>query len=384
MVNQSKKGLLEVIQFLDPTGKEIVHRVPEEGPGEIALGSQLIVRESQAAIFFRDGKALDVLGPGRHTLTTANIPVLINVMKIPFGSTSPFPAEVYFVALKDFIDQNWASAKSVSFRDADFGMVRLFAQGKFAFYVSQPQLFVNQIVGTQGLFTINDIAAFLANILVTRLTDALGEAHIPLLDLPAHYSDLSGALRAQAADDFKALGLGLKAVYLTSITVPPEVEKAIDERASMGAIGNMDAYLKFKAARAMGDAAKGGGSSFAGAAVELGAGVALGGLMAGMLRDTFQPGARNAQPIEVKDAFASLEHLINTQQNLSTAEKRNAIGALENFRTQLNGLSTTFDELRNARTSMVTQFPWMQEPLTTLLHVLSVQQQLGRIATRSF
>jgi hypothetical protein len=129
---------LDIIEYLDPTGQEIVHRVPEEGSGEIVLGSQCIVRENQVAIFFRDGRALDVLGPGRHTLTTLNIPLLVNYLKIPFGTKSPFRAEVVFVSLKDYIDIPWQAPKPVPYRDAEFGMVRLDTEGKFAFRVARP------------------------------------------------------------------------------------------------------------------------------------------------------------------------------------------------------------------------------------------------------
>ena len=151
------RGVLQVIEYLDPTGQEIVHRVPEEGSGEIMLGSQCVVRENQVAIFFRDGRALDMLGPGRHTLTTLNIPVLVNYLKIPFGSKSPFRAEVVFVNVKDYIDISWQTPRSIAFRDEDLGVVRLGTRGKFAFQVGRPQLFVNQIVGTQGLYRSENI-----------------------------------------------------------------------------------------------------------------------------------------------------------------------------------------------------------------------------------
>ena len=268
------RGILEVIEYLDPTGQEIVHRVPEGGSGEIVLGSQLVVRENQVGVFFRDGRALDVLGPGRHTLTTLNIPFLVSYLKIPFGSKSPFRAEVVFVNLKDYLDQPWSSPQPIPFRDPDLGMVRLTTAGKFAFQVGQAQQFVNQVVGTQGLFGTKDIIGYLQSILNSRLTDVIGELHSSVLDLPTRYDELSAAVQAKSAVDFEALGLKIKAVFVTTINVPPEVEKAMDERASMGAIGNMQAYLQFKAARAIGDIAQnpGSGGSVAGLGVSLGAG----------------------------------------------------------------------------------------------------------------
>src|SRR5258707_1904700 len=276
------RGILEVIEYLDPTGQEIVHRVPAEGSGEIVLGSQLIVRENQVAVFFRDGRALDVIGPGRHTLTTLNIPFLISYLKIPFGSKSPFRAEVVFVNLKDVLDLPWTSPQPIPFRDPGLGMVRLTTDGKFAFNVGQAQQFVNQVVGTQGLYGTKDIIKYLQSIITTRLTDVIGELHSSVLDLPTRYDELSAAVQAKVAVDFEALGLKIKAVFVTTINVPPEVEKAMDERASMGAIGNMQAYLQFKAARAIGDIAQnpGSGNSVAGLGVSLGAGLGLGSTMA--------------------------------------------------------------------------------------------------------
>src|SRR5713226_7826738 len=298
------RGILEVIEYLDPTGQEIVHRVPEGGSGELVLGSQLVVRENQVAVLFRDGRALDVLGPGRHTLTTLNIPFLFSYLKIPFGNKSPFRAEVVFVNLKDYLDLPWSSPQPIPFRDPDLGMVRLTTEGKFAFQVGQAQQFVNQVVGTQGLFGTKDIIKYLQSILNTRLTDVIGELHSSVLDLPTRYDELSAAVQAKVAVDFEALGLKIKAVFVTTINVPPEVEKAMDERASMGAIGNMQAYLQFKAARAIGDIAQnpgsGSGGSVAGLGVSLGAGLGLGATMAsaigGSLGGAGGPGAPGATP----------------------------------------------------------------------------------------
>ena len=283
------RGILEVIEYLDPTGQEIAHRIPEEGSGEIVLGSQLVVRENQVAVFFRDGRALDVMGPGRHTLTTLNIPFLVSYLKIPFGSKSPFRADVVFVNLKDYLDQPWTSPQPIPFRDPDLGMVRLTTAGKFAFNVGQAQQFVNQVVGTQGLYGTKDIIDYLRSILTSHLTDVIGELHSSILDLPTRYDELSAALQAKSQVDFQALGLNVKAVFVTTINVPPDVEKAMDERASMGAIGNMQAYLQFKAARAIGDMAQnpGSGNYVAGLGVSLGAGLGLGATMASAIGGAF-------------------------------------------------------------------------------------------------
>ncbi|MGC8873578.1 MAG: SPFH domain-containing protein [Chloroflexia bacterium] len=282
-------ALLEVIEFLDETGQEIIHRVPEQGSGEIRLGSQCIVRESQVAVFFRDGKALDVLGPGAHTLTTLNIPILVNLIKIPFGSKSPFRAEVIFVNMREFVDMKWGTPQMIPFRDKEFGLVRLRAFGTYAMQVADPQLFVNKIAGTQGIFTTDRLQDYLRSILVARFADLLGENLTSVLDLAGQYDELAGATRARVADDFVALGLNLKAFYINAITVPEEVEKAIDERAQMGAIGDLSAYMRFKAARAVGDAARAeGAGGLAGAGLGLGAGVGLGGVLASTMAQAMQ------------------------------------------------------------------------------------------------
>src|SRR5512135_2679321 len=158
--------IIDVVQFLDNTGNEIVHREPEGGPGDFRLGSQVIVRESQTAVFFRDGKAMDVLGPGRHTITTANIPILAGIIGMATMGKSPFPAEVYFVNMRQFLDQKWGTPEPVPFRDAEFGMARLRAFGSYAYQVKDPALFVNGIVGQQGMYSTNDIVNYLRNIIV--------------------------------------------------------------------------------------------------------------------------------------------------------------------------------------------------------------------------
>jgi membrane protease subunit (stomatin/prohibitin family) len=386
-----RRGILEVIEYLDPTGQEIVHRVPEGGSGEIVLGSQCVVRENQVAIFYRDGRALDVLGPGRHTLTTLNIPILVNALKIPFGSKSPFRAEVVYVNLKDYLDLEWVAPTPVPYRDAEFGMVRLGTQGKFAFQVARPQLFVNQIVGTQGLYSTADILGYLQSILVSRLTDLLGEVQTSLLDLPAKYDELGAGLRAKCDEAFERLGLLLKAVYLTAISIPPDVEAAIDERASMGALGDMQAYMQFKAARALGDAALAGGGeggSFAGMGVGLGAGVGLGTAMASAIGQavTPQPSAPVApasQGAGLVEGFAGLKNVVAQQLTLSAEDKQAATAALDELLLQLTSTTASMADVKAARLAVTDRFPWLVGPVETLLNTPAGLQMLGQIAARS-
>jgi membrane protease subunit (stomatin/prohibitin family) len=388
------RGVLEVIEYLDPTGQEIVHRVPEEGSGEIVLGSQCVVRENQIAVFFRDGRALDMLGPGRHTLATLNVPLLINYLKIPFGSKSPFRAEVVFVNVKDYVDLSWEAPKPLAFRDLELGIVRLGTQGKFAFQVGRPQLFVNQIVGTQGLYSTDNIVGYLQSMLISRFADLLGELKAGLLDLPAKYDELGAGLRAKASDDFDALGLLLKAVYVTAISVPPEVEKALDERASMGAIGNMQAYLQFKAARALGDAAQadgGAGGSAAGLGVSLGAGLGLGTAIASAIGQAVHAQAPGAGPatataragVGLAEGFAQLKQLVAQQLTLSEADRESATAALDGLLGHLASSTAAMEDIKAAHAALVRQSPWLVEPVKALLGSPAGLQALGQIAVRS-
>ena len=223
--------------------------------GELKLGAQLVVSESQWAIFFRDGRALDTFATGRHTLTTANLPLLARVIGLPFGGTSPFRADVYFVARKVFTDLKWGTKEPVVFRDAELAMVRLRAHGVFAVRVVDAQLFVNSLVGSQGRYTTEAIEGYLRGVIVARLNDVLGESLKTLFDLPQLYDELAEALKGRVAGDFAKYGLALTDFFVNAITPPEDVQKVLDERTAMAAVGDPDAYLRFKAARALGDAA---------------------------------------------------------------------------------------------------------------------------------
>lgn len=282
---------IEVIQWKEDNGNELVYRFSAD---EIKMGAQLIVSESQSAVFFRDGKALDVFGPGRHTLTTMNLPFLAKLLSWPFGFKSPFPAEVYFVSKRIFTSQKWGTKEPVTFRDTEFKMVRLRAFGIFSFRVIDPQLFVNTIVGTQGRYTTDDIEGFLRDVIVSRMNDVLGETLKTLLDLPRYYDELAVALKTRVRDDFDKYGLELVDFLINAITPPEDVQKVIDERSGMAAAGNMNDYMRFKTAQAMGDAAKQEGGE-AGQGVGLGMGAGLGMMIPGMIQQSMKQGEQQSQ-----------------------------------------------------------------------------------------
>ena len=230
-------ALIDVIQHPSARSDEIVFRVPQQGAGEFKFGSQLIVREGQAAVFFRDGKALDVFGPGRHTLGTNNLPLLTGIMGVPFGGATPFTAEVYFVSMREFSDLRWGTAQPVVFRDSDFGMVRLRAFGGYSMRVGDPQLFVQQVVGTQGVYTTGQIEDYLRGVIVNEFNDMLGAVHTTLLDLPGQSSELAAAMRNALVDDFRRIGLDLTSFQVIAISPPEEIQRRIDERTGASILG---------------------------------------------------------------------------------------------------------------------------------------------------
>ncbi len=248
---------LEVIDYFDPTNQSLIARVPESGTAAIQFGAQLIVQQSQEAIFFRDGRAMDKFGPGRHTLTTANIPILGKILTIPF-ERSPFQAAVYFIGKQAFVDQRWGTRTPITIKDPQFGIVRLRGYGKFAYRVVDGPLLLNTIVGTQGKFTTDAILNYLRDIIVAGLTDLIANSGVGLLDMPARMDDLSAAARVKLGDQFTKYGLELTEFFISSITAPEEVQKAIDARASMAVLGDLKAYATYSAANAMQAAGEGG------------------------------------------------------------------------------------------------------------------------------
>jgi membrane protease subunit (stomatin/prohibitin family) len=261
---------LEVLEWFDESGKELVHRLPEEGSGEIKFGAQLTARESQVAVLFYKGKALEAFRPGRHTLKTANIPILTKIASLPWGLTSPLRAEVYFVNMKVFTNLKWGTRDPVAFKDSELGLIRLRAFGVFNIQVVQPILFINRLVGTQGIYTTEEIEEYLNRVIVSRFNDYMGETIDTILNLPSKYDELSKGLSNRLQNDFTHFGLGLTDLYTNAITPPPEVEQAIDDRSRMGVFQDMDKLMQMKAAMAMEKAATAEGGAASGMGMGMG------------------------------------------------------------------------------------------------------------------
>ncbi len=285
---------LEVIEWFDDSGKEILHRIPESGSGEIKYGAQLIVRDSQAGVFFYNGKACDAFGPGRHTLKTGNLPILNKILAVPWGLTSPLRAEVYMVNLKVFTNLKWGTKEPVAFRDSELGVVRLRAHGIFNIQVVQPVLFINSMAGTMGAFTTRQVEEYLRGVIVARLNDYLGENLETILDLPGQFDEMSEALKKRLFQDLARFGLALHDLYITSITPPAEVQSVMDSKGSMNLIEDMGRFMQMKSALAMEAAAAAGGEAAGGLGMGMGMGVGM--LMPAMFTGAMAKGGGQGSP----------------------------------------------------------------------------------------
>jgi excisionase family DNA binding protein len=250
--------IFDVIEYPNEMRDEIVHRFPEVGAGNFRIGSQVIVRESQNAIFSRDGKALDKFGPGRHTITTANIPLLINIVEKVFDNRTPFPAEVYFVSMREFVNRKWGTPQPIIVRNPNMGLGVALLQGfgSYSFQVSDPQQFVNQVVGARGVYRI-------------KLGETAASQSVP--ELIGLTEELGAGVRAKAQDDFLALGIILKSFYIENLKPS---SKSAEELRAMGML-DMQTYTQLQAADALRDAAQN-PSGGAGLTAGIGAGVGVG------------------------------------------------------------------------------------------------------------
>ncbi|MBC8336316.1 MAG: SPFH domain-containing protein [Anaerolineales bacterium] len=270
--------IFDVIEYPNEMENEIVHRFPEKGIGDYRIGSQVIVRESQSAVFFRDGRALDVFGPGRHTIATANIPKIIDFIGKAFNDRTPFPAEVYFVSTKEFADLKWGTPQPIIVRNPGVGLGVALLQGfgTYSIQVSDPQQFVTQVVGAQETYDMDDIDNRLRTMLLSKFADLLGEtgAENNVLEMIGLTEELGAGVRAKAQPDFAALGLTLKSFYIGNLKPS---SKSAQELRDMGML-DMATYTQLQAADALRDAAQNEGGG-AGLTAGIGAGMGIGNLM---------------------------------------------------------------------------------------------------------
>jgi membrane protease subunit (stomatin/prohibitin family) len=267
--------LIDIVQWIDDSSNTMVYRF-ERYNNQIKYGAQLTVREGQAAVFVNEGKIADIFYPGLHTLETRNLPILSTLQGWKYGFNSPFMAEIYFCSTRQFTDLKWGTMNPIMMRDAEFGPVRLRAFGTYVVRVNNPAVLIRQIVGTDGFFTVDEIVNQLRNLIVSRFADMIAEQNVPILDLAANYDEVSAILSERIRPEFEAYGLELTTLLVENISLPAEIEEALDRRTAMSVVGNLQAYTQFNIANSIPVAANNPGG-LAAAGTGLGMGVAMAG-----------------------------------------------------------------------------------------------------------
>jgi excisionase family DNA binding protein len=327
LMDYLRTQLLEIIQWEDDSRDTLSWRFPDEDK-EIKRGAQLIVRESQVAQFIYLGQFGDTFGPGKHSLVTDNIPILSTLKGWKYGLESPFKADVYFVNTRLFTGNKWGTSNPVMLRDQDFGIVRARAFGTYEFRVSEVKTFLKEVAGTDHHFTIDEFADTMRSRIVSVFSDALASAKIPVLDVAARYAELGEALLPVINPSLTAkYGIELSSFIVENVSVPPEVEQAIDKRSSMAAIGNLNDYIKLQMAEGLAKGEGGGGPG--GMAAQFAVGMAMaqqmmqqpGGVM-GQATVPAGPGALASAPTSTPSAAPALDLL-------SPAQAAQALGVSE-------------------------------------------------------
>ncbi|WP_416342215.1 SPFH domain-containing protein [Isoptericola peretonis] len=285
--------LIDIVEFLDESRDTIVWRFPRQG-NEIKNQAKLVVREGQAAVFVSEGRLADVFGPGTYTLETKNLPILSTLQGWKHGFSSPFKAEVYFVATRQFTDLTWGTQNPVILRDPELGPVRLRAFGTYALRVVDPAALLRQLVGTDPQFRTDEIGDYFRSLVVGQLGPALAEAGVAAIDLAANQREISGRLAGQLTEDLAEYGVAVPRFVLENVSFPPEVEAALDKRAQMAVVGNLDQYTKFQTATAIEAAAANPGG--AGEGLGTGAGLGMGMAMGQQMAQTLAPAPAGAAP----------------------------------------------------------------------------------------
>lgn len=296
LLDKLRGEFIDIIEWTQPNDSDILaYRFPRYD-NEIKMGAKLTVREGQSAVFVNEGQIADVYKPGMYELQTQNMPILSTLKGWKYGFSSPFKAEVYFVLTTQRTDNKWGTSNPIMKRDADFGMVRIRAFGSYVFRVADPGAFIRELVSTDPSFESYEIDSQLRQTIVSKFSDVVGKSNIPVLDLVGNYETLAKFAHDNLANDFSKWGLELTKFYIENISVPPEVEAAMDKRASMGAVGDLGAYTRFQTAEAIRDAANNPSGGAAGIGVGLGAGMGMANQMAGAMANVGAAGGPGAPP----------------------------------------------------------------------------------------
>ncbi len=284
LLDSIRGEFIDIVEWTDDTRDTIVWRFPRHD-NEIKNGAKLVVREGQVAVFVNEGTIADVFSPGSYDLVTKNLPVLSTLKGWKYGFDSPFKAEVYFVATRQFTDQKWGTQNPAMMRDPEFGMVRVRAFGTYSFKADDPAVLLRELVGTDPAFKTDEVDEFIRQSVVSRVVSALATSGVAVLDLAAHQNEIADKLATVISEDLKHLGLQLPRFVIENVSLPPEVEAMMDKRTEMGVLGNLDQFAKFQAASAITDAAQNPGG-LAGAGVGIGIGATLGAQLAQALQPT--------------------------------------------------------------------------------------------------
>jgi membrane protease subunit (stomatin/prohibitin family) len=272
----AKKQFIDILQWTESGDDVLVWRFPT-ADFEIQQGGQLIVRETQAALFVDQGHIADLFGPGTHTLHTVNLPVLTDLRHWSKDFESPFKSDVYFFSLRLRVNQTWGTPNPVTIRDREFGAVRLRGFGVYSYCIADPRVFFRKVSGTRDTYPVADLEGQLRSTLVSTLADHFGQTQVPFLDMAASQDGLARAILQKARPPFADLGLSLEGFQIQNISLPDELQKRLDERIGMGIVGDLSRYTQFQVAQSIPAAAASGGA--AGAGVGVGAGVAMGQVM---------------------------------------------------------------------------------------------------------
>ncbi|MBF0274593.1 MAG: SPFH domain-containing protein [Nitrospinae bacterium] len=285
-----KGEFVDIIEWLDDSRDTMAWRF-DRYQNEIKQGAKLTVRETQVAIFVNEGQVADVFTPGLYTIETKNIPLLTTLKGWPYGFNSPFKAEVYFLNTRTFTDLKWGTKNPIMLRDKEFGPIRIRAFGSYTIKVDDPLILLKEIVGTDGHFTTNEISEQLKNLIITRFSDSIAESGIPVLDIASQYDELSLFIQEKIAPEFKEYGISVNKFLIENVSVPEEVEKALDKRSQMGILGNLNNFTQFQAATSMEAAANNPGGTAAG-----GMGLGMGFAMANQMGQAFTQNPSTGSP----------------------------------------------------------------------------------------
>jgi membrane protease subunit (stomatin/prohibitin family) len=291
----NKRQLLKVIEWEDSSKDVLVYRYPLTDRDEIMNSSTLVVRPSQVALFIHKGEIADIFAPGTYKLSTENIPIITRLLSLPTGGDSPIKAEIYYVNTKQFASNKWGTQNPIMMRDADYGNIRLRGFGIYSFKVDDAKLFMKEMFGTNQVYKLNDVVEYIKPLIIEGVTDAIAESNISALDLAANYKEFGQTVVECAQPQFEKIGLKLTNCVIENLSLPEDVEKALDERTKLGVLEDkMGTYTQMKAANAMEDAAKNtSGGNMAGLGIGLGAGSAIGNLFANNLNTTNAPKVEN-------------------------------------------------------------------------------------------